>query len=79
MHVRGRHPADVLFVLAVAVAVHAIRYAQRAQWFSGDEWALVFEKHLTDPASLIELQNGHVTTLPAVLYRLIYSESHRLP
>lgn len=68
----ARHPADLVLAAALVVAVPVIRYANRGQWFAGDEWDLLLHRHLTDPKSMLLRQNDHITTLPAVLYRLLY-------
>lgn len=61
-----------VFWLAVVVAVPVIRYLGRHQWFFLDEWDFLAARRLSDPQALFEPHSEHWTTLPIVVYRVLY-------
>lgn len=64
--------ATIVFWAAVAVAVPVIRYQSRNQWFFLDEWDFLSGRELRSADDLLRPHNEHWTTLPIVVYRLLF-------
>lgn len=73
---RGRDPSAVwaarVFWAAAVVAVPIIVYQGRDQWFFWDEWDFLASRELTVPGALARPHNEHWTTLPVIVYRLLF-------
>ena len=41
-------------------------------WFFRDDWLFITDRELTDPGSLFEPHNGHWSTVPIVVFRVLY-------
>jgi hypothetical protein len=67
-----RHPAVYAFgaveVIAFAVFTTLGRYA----WFVGDEYDFLADRSLSSPADLFRPHSEHWTTLPLVVFRLVW-------
>jgi len=56
-------------VASVPVMLH---YGRR-QWFFLDEWSFLVNRSLAHPHTLFEPHNGHWVTVPAIVYRVLFS------
>lgn len=60
------------FVAALIVAGPLLLVVGNQRWFSTDEWGLLVSYSLDDPAGLFAPQNGHWSTIPAVVFQALY-------
>lgn len=65
--------ARVAFVVGLVVAVPVIVHTNRDQWFFLDDWDFLVTRSLRSPTDLLEPHNEHWSTLPIVLYRLVFA------
>ena len=70
---RGARLALVAFVVGLVVAVPVLVHQGRSQWFVADDWDFLVSRHLTDVSGLFRPHAEHWTTLPIVVYRLLYA------
>lgn len=61
------------FVVAWLAAFPILLHAGRDQWFALDEWSFLATRELTDPSTLFATHNEHWSTVPIVLYRLVFA------
>jgi hypothetical protein len=69
--VRKRRLPGAILVAASIVAVAALLVLGRPLTFRGDEWALITERSLSDPAGWFAPHGSHLIAAPTVLYRLL--------
>jgi len=50
-------------------------YAGRDLWFFGDEWAFLLDRSLSDVGDWFRPHNEHWSTVPVLIYRLIFSKA----
>ncbi|MDQ4129386.1 MAG: hypothetical protein M3133_00085 [Actinomycetota bacterium] len=73
---RGRPshpPALAVHLLSLALGVVALVVISRDQWFIADEWDFLADRPLDDLRALFIPHNEHWSTLPIVVYRLLYA------
>ncbi len=63
----------MVFVLASLGAVVVFLRAGRDQWFFQDEWDFLVQRRLSDPVGLLHPHYEHWTTLPIVIYRVLWT------
>lgn len=64
---------SLLFWASVAVAIPVIRWTNRGRWFFLDEWDFLADRSLGSLDDLLRPHNEHWTTIPIVVYRLLYT------
>lgn len=69
--VQARHPAFWLHLATLLAGLVLLLYANRLQWFYGDEWDFITNRSLDRPDSLLRPHNEHWSTLPILVYRLL--------
>lgn len=62
----------LVFGVVVVVALPVILHTNREQWFFFDEWDFLADRSLTDPGDLLRPHNEHWSTIPIILYRLVW-------
>jgi uncharacterized protein YjeT (DUF2065 family) len=65
----------VVAVLALAAAAFAFTVARHG-WFYADAWGHLARRTITDPASLLRPQGGHLAVVGAVVMRTLYGIAH---
>jgi hypothetical protein len=69
---RARTPL-VVFVVLLALAVPTFLWIGRDQWFFLDEWDFLATRDGGSIAGLLEPHNEHWTTVPIVIFRVLYN------
>ncbi len=64
--------AAATFVLVLLIAVPAIRFQNRHLWFFLDEWDYLAGRSLGSLDDLLRSHNGHWSTVPIVVYRVLF-------
>lgn len=71
--VRGPRAAAAAFGAYLVVALPLLVLSLgRYMWFFRDDWFFLTDRELTDPGSLFEAHNGHWSTVPVVVFRVLY-------
>lgn len=63
---------DIVLLLAMVIAVPLVMHTNRLQWFFLDEWDYLADRRLSSADDLFRPHNGHWSTVPIVLYRLVW-------
>ena len=61
-----------MFLLYGVVAIEILFDQGSRYWFFGDDWGLLAGRDATDLGDLLRPQNGHWSTIPIVVYRLLF-------
>lgn len=61
-----------VFALALLVAAPTIMWTNRNQWFFLDDWDFLATRNIFSFNDLMRPHNEHWTTVPIIIYRLIY-------
>jgi hypothetical protein len=69
---RGARPAAVVFGVALVAAFFLLLHHASQYWFYGDDWGMLVGRSLFDPGDLLRPQNTHWSTLPMVVYQVLY-------
>lgn len=69
---RAARRASICTAIALIVAAPVALWAARDQWFYLDEFDFVAARSLREPSSLFEHHAGHWTTIPIILYRILF-------
>ncbi|MDP8928878.1 MAG: hypothetical protein M3O70_09960 [Actinomycetota bacterium] len=65
--------ALALHLISLAAGLVALVVLSRNQWFVSDEWDFLADRPLSDLRALFIPHNEHWSTLPIVVYRLLYA------
>jgi hypothetical protein len=68
----SRRLALAAFLLYGLVAIGVLFEEGSRYWFFGDDWGLLAGRDASDPADLLRPQNGHWSTIPIVVYRMLF-------
>jgi len=64
--------ATFVVYLVVAFFVLLLHFGE-GHWFAGDEWGFLVGRSLSDPIGLLTPQNQHWSTVPIVIYQVLYA------
>jgi hypothetical protein len=70
---RGPRAALILFVALDVVALPLLLWWGRRGWFFGDDWDFLVQRKAGNLGDLFRSHYGHWTTLPILVYRLLWS------
>ena len=71
--VRALSAPEVVFVVALVVAIPVLRWTNRDQWFFLDEWDFLSDRSIGDLGGLFRPHNGHWALLPILVYRGLFA------
>lgn len=69
---RGSRPAWITFTVLLAISFVVFLRAGASKWFFLDEWDFLAGRSLTNVDDLLRPHNEHWTTIPLVLWRLLW-------
>lgn len=71
--ITAEQAAFTVHVLTLVVVFGALLAVSRGQWFVGDDWDFIADRSLDEPRDLFVPHNEHWSTLPIIVYRLLYA------
>lgn len=68
-------PSRLLVLVGAFAGAGLLFYVGRELWFFGDEWTFLLHRSLSSFADLFRPHNEHWSTVPVVIYRIVFSEA----